>query len=89
MQRFTRILFSIWMPWLMTFWRARGVGVPASDRAGVWGEAPRKTVMRLALRMLKVLHNGGAHGAPARERRGVSGSPRATEPGCGAEPHVI
>jgi hypothetical protein len=49
----------------------------------------------------------GAHGAPARERRGVLGSPRAppslfelrraspkhgaggTEPGCGAEPHVM
>src|SRR5207249_9689732 len=29
----------------------------------------------------------GAHGAPARERRG--GPLRATEPGCGAEPHVI
>ncbi len=28
----------------------------------------------------------GAHGAPARERG--EGSPRATEPGCGAEPHV-
>ena len=26
--------------------------------------------------------------APARERRGVSGSPQATEPGCRAEPHV-
>ncbi len=30
----------------------------------------------------------GAHGAPARERRGASGSPQATEPGCGAEPHL-
>jgi hypothetical protein len=30
----------------------------------------------------------GAHGAPARERSGAQGSPRATEPGCGAEPHV-
>ncbi len=28
----------------------------------------------------------GAHGAPARERSGVEGSPRATEPGSGAEP---
>src|SRR5437867_1859619 len=26
--------------------------------------------------------------APARERRGALGSPQATEPGCGAEPHV-
>jgi hypothetical protein len=35
-------------------------------------------------------HNGlGAHGAPARERSGAQGSPQATEPGCGAEPHVI
>src|SRR5262245_14878210 len=25
---------------------------------------------------------------PRRERRGAPGSPRATEPGCGAEPHV-
>jgi hypothetical protein len=32
--------------------------------------------------------NGGAHSAPARERSGPQGSPRATEPGCGAEPHV-
>jgi DUF917 family protein len=29
---------------------------------------------------------GGAHGASARERRGAQGSPRATEPGYGAEP---
>ena len=28
----------------------------------------------------------GAHSAPARERSGVEGSPRATEPGSGAEP---
>jgi hypothetical protein len=25
-------------------------------------------------------HNGGAHGAPARERSGAKGTPRATEP---------
>jgi len=31
-------------------------------------------------------HNGGAHSAPARERRGAAGPPRATEPGSGAEP---
>ena len=30
--------------------------------------------------------NGGAHGAPARERRGALGPPQATEPGSGAEP---
>jgi two-component system, OmpR family, response regulator len=30
-------------------------------------------------------HNG-AHSAPARERRRVAGTPRATEPGCRAEP---
>ena len=30
----------------------------------------------------------GARSAPARERSGAKGSPRATEPGCGAEPHV-
>jgi hypothetical protein len=29
----------------------------------------------------------GAHGAPARERSGAMGPPRATEPGYGAEPH--
>ena len=33
-----------------------------------------------------VAHNGGAHGAPAKERRGAW-APQATEPGCGAEPH--
>jgi hypothetical protein len=33
-------------------------------------------------------HNGGAHGAPARARRGARGAPQATEPGCGAEPHL-
>jgi len=31
-------------------------------------------------------HHGGEQGAPARERSGVSGAPRATEPGFGAEP---
>ena len=30
----------------------------------------------------------GAYGAPARERRGAEGSPQATEPGYGAEPHM-
>ena len=45
--------------------------------------------MRLLTRILFSLpQNGGAHGAPARERRGASGPPQATEPGCGAEPHV-
>ena len=29
----------------------------------------------------------GARSAPARERSGAKGPPRATEPGCGAEPH--
>jgi hypothetical protein len=33
-------------------------------------------------------HDGGAHSAPARERRGAEGPPQATEPECGAEPHV-
>src|SRR5438128_6954332 len=31
----------------------------------------------------------GAHGAPARERSGAQGSPRATEPGSGAEPRLV
>jgi hypothetical protein len=31
-------------------------------------------------------HSGGAHSAPARERSGAKGPPRATEPGSGAEP---
>src|SRR5207244_5092209 len=31
----------------------------------------------------------GAHGAPARERSGAPGSPRATEPGFGAEPRLV
>ena len=43
--------------------------------------------MRLVTRILFSLpHNGGAHSAPARERRGAQGSPQATEPGSGAEP---
>ena len=32
--------------------------------------------------------SGGAQRAPARERRGAQGSPQATEPGFGAEPHL-
>ena len=31
----------------------------------------------------------GAHGAPARKRSGAQGSPRATEPGFGAEPRLV
>ena len=45
--------------------------------------------MRLLTRILFSLpHNGGAH-TRAREgaARGI-GAPQATEPGCGAEPHV-
>src|SRR5881628_3703693 len=84
---------------------ARGVGVPASDRAGVWGGAPRWLVLcgakrgfRTRLGQLLSCHGPTAHGsgvtgcartrAPARERRGALGAPQATEPGCGAEPHV-
>ena len=54
---------------------AAGHWAPASDRAEVWGGGP--TVVN------------GAH-VRARERaaRGI-GPPRATEPGCGAEPHLI
>jgi hypothetical protein len=33
-------------------------------------------------------HNGAAHSAAARERRGAMGPPQATEPGYGAEPHL-
>jgi len=45
--------------------------------------------MRPALDILSSLpHNGGAHGATARERRGATGAPQATEPGSGAEPHM-
>jgi hypothetical protein len=33
--------------------------------------------------------DSGARSAPARERSGAQGPPRATEPGCGAEPHLI
>jgi hypothetical protein len=43
--------------------------------------------MRPVTRMAQSLpQNGGAHSAPARERRGAKGSPQATEPG--AEPHL-
>jgi hypothetical protein len=48
MRRLARILFSLWAPHSgpRRARRAcegaeRGVGVPASDRAGVWGGAPR------------------------------------------------
>jgi len=45
--------------------------------------------MRCVMSVLSTAsHTGGVHGAPARERSGVWGPPRATEPGCGAEPHV-
>jgi hypothetical protein len=41
------------------------------------------------LTKIAVPHNGqGAHGAPATERRGAQGPPRATEPGLGAEPRL-
>src|SRR5438046_2920910 len=50
------------------------------------------------LRQLLSCHGPTAYGrgvtgcartrAPARERRGALGPPQATEPGCGAEPHV-
>lgn len=45
-------------------------------------------VRRLTSTLLALPHNGGAHGAPAKERRGAKGSPQVTELGCGAEPHV-
>src|SRR5215213_983438 len=35
-----------------------------------------------------VAHDGGAHSAPAKERRGGIGAPQATAPKCGAELHV-
>src|SRR5437899_2936912 len=49
--------------------------------------------MRLETRILYPFRTSritglGAHGAPARERRGAQGPSPATEPGCGAEPHV-
>ena len=78
----------------------------ASDRAGVWGGAPR--IIRRA-RARPRRSGAGQRGprkrpsrgvrrsptyhtartcAPATERRGAAGPPQATEPGCGAEPHV-
>src|SRR4029453_13624307 len=38
--------------------------------------------------LFAVPHDGGAHSAPAREPIGGQGSRQATEPECGAEPHV-
>jgi hypothetical protein len=44
--------------------------------------------MRLPTRILFPLpHSGGAHRAREGAARGI-GAPQATEPGCGAEPHV-
>src|SRR6266581_4849288 len=58
----------------------------------------RETRISYLLRQLLSCHGPTAYGrgvtgcartrAPARERRGVLGPPQATEPGCGAEPHV-
>ena len=45
--------------------------------------------MRLLTRILFPLpHDGGAHSAPARERRGVSGPRKRPSRGVRAEPHV-
>jgi hypothetical protein len=38
--------------------------------------------------LLTPFPGSGAHRAPARKRSGAEGPPRATEPRCGAEPHV-
>ena len=86
--------------------RRGAAGAPASDRAGVWGGAPR--IIRRA-RARPRRSGAGQRGprkrpsrgvgrsptyhtartcAPATERRGAAGPPQATEPGCGAEPHV-
>jgi len=43
--------------------------------------------MRLFSEALSLPHNG-PHSAPVREQRVAIGTPQATEPGCGAEPHV-
>jgi hypothetical protein len=57
---------------------ARGVGrSPTVDRYA----APSENAVSLA-------HNGQARTARLRGRERGAGSPRATEPGCGAEPHV-
>jgi osmoprotectant transport system ATP-binding protein len=48
-------------------------------------DTPRREA-RLVESLLDSGSGQGAHGAPARERRGASGPPRATEPGSGAEP---
>ena len=80
-------------------------GVPASDRAGVWGSAPQESGRaRRGPRGSGAWRRGPRErpsrgvgqrptgirprtARPARQRRGASGSPRATEPGCGAAPH--
>src|SRR5881409_3349177 len=62
---------------------ARGVGVPASDRAGVWGGAPRESVATArrcnGLRAEARASEGAARGVgvPASDRAGVwGGAPR-------------
>jgi hypothetical protein len=62
---------------------------PFSDETHLRLEAgPLPLCGTLAAILFSLPHNGGAHSAPARERCGATGPPRATEPGCGAEPHV-
>ena len=87
----TRILFSLRITAARTA-RPRGSGAgcrgPASDRAGVWGGAPRETVMRLPTRILFSLRitaartarprgSGAGCRGPASDRAGVwGGAPR-------------
>src|SRR5437867_13422499 len=65
---------------------ARGVGVPASDRAGVWGGAPRQLITRVerrnGLRADARACERAARGVgvPASDRAGVwGGAPRQLE----------
>ena len=54
----------------------------------MWGGAPRNEDRYAAPYENSVLgtHNGGAHGAPARERRGVSGPRKRPSRGVGRSP---
>src|SRR5207342_1588755 len=93
MRLLTRILYSFRRTAARTA-RPRGSGAgywgPASDRAGVWGSAPRKEDRCAAHYEHAVCVAAARRRAPrAREEaaRGI-GAPQATEPGCGAAPHV-
>src|SRR6516162_2869811 len=61
-------------------------GVHASCRAGLGCRRLDRYAAPYENSVLAAHSGLGAHGAPARERRGRTGAPQATEPGSGAAP---